>query len=217
MSSRVHRAFPSSENAPLLVASSKSRIGQNTTKASNTTTLRDDDDNGFETSFSSSSAMIKRGGRAIGIIVAFFILGAGCVVGMSSRVSQKGVVEEGFVAKAKTTIVSSSNNNNNNDDDDDDDAFGTMRSSKPPPRKSSVREHHHQHQQKLGMELDGYDLDANAFGGDIWHVPFEYYKDTVGIGEVLAPWVERIVGGGHVVVNGRSEEAPRRDEIHASV
>ena len=115
MSSRVHRAFPSSENAPLLVASSKSRIGQNTTKASNTTTLRDDDDNG-ETSFSSSSAMIKRGGRAIGIIVAFFILGAGCVVGMSSRVSQKGVVEEGFVAKAKTTIVSSSNNNNNDDD-----------------------------------------------------------------------------------------------------
>ena len=109
--SSVHRAFPSSENAPLLVASS-SIIGQNTTKASNTTTLRDDDDNG-ETSFSSSSAMIKRGGRAIGIIVAFFILGAGCVVGMSSRVSQKGVVEEGFVAKAKTTIVSSSNNNNN--------------------------------------------------------------------------------------------------------
>jgi len=158
----------------LLVASS-SIIGQNTTKASNTTTLRDDDDNG-ETSFSSSSAMIKRGGRAIGIIVAFFILGAGCVVGMSSRVSQKGVVEEGFVAKAKTTIVSSSNNNNN--DDDGDDAFGTMRSSKPPPRKSSVREHHHHQQQKLGMELDGYDLDANAFGGDIWHVPFEYYKDT---------------------------------------
>ena len=172
--SSVHRAFPSSENAPLLVASS-SIIGQNTTKASNTTTLRDDDDNG-ETSFSSSSAMIKRGGRAIGIIVAFFILGAGCVVGMSSRVSQKGVVEEGFVAKAKTTIVSSSNNNNN--DYDGDDAFGTMRSSKPPPRKSSVREHHHHQQQKLGMELDGYDLDANAFGGDIWHVPFEYYKDT---------------------------------------
>ena len=163
-------AFPSSENAPLLVASS---IGQNTTKASNTT-LRDDGNRETSSSFSSSSAMIKRGGRAIGI-VAFFILGAGCVVGMSSRVSQKGVVEEGFVAKAKTTIVSSSNNNNN--DDDDDAAFGTMRSSKPPPRKSSVREHQHQ-QQKLGMELDGYDLDANAFGGDIWHVPFEYYKDT---------------------------------------
>ena len=66
--SSIVGAFPSSENAPLLVASS-SIIGQNTTKASNTTTLRDDDDNG-ETSFSSSSAMIKRGGRAIGIIVA---------------------------------------------------------------------------------------------------------------------------------------------------
>ena len=179
--SSIVGAFPSSENAPLLVASSS--MGQNTTKASNSTTLRDDG-NGESSSFSSSSsAMIKRGGRAIGIVVACFILGAGCVVGMSSRVSQKGVVEEGFVAKAKTTIVSSSsnNNNNNNNNDDDDDAaaaFGRRRSSKAPPRKSSVREHQHQHQQKLGMELDGYDLDANAFGGDIWHVPFEYYKDT---------------------------------------
>ena len=31
---------------------------------------------------------------------------------------------------------------------------------------------------KLGSFETGYDLDANAFDGDVWHVPFEFYRDT---------------------------------------
>ena len=141
-------AFPSSENAPLLVASSSS-----------SSSVRRNDDDGF----GRETSTIKRGGGRFAIgVIAFVILGAGCVVGMSSSsfhsshrsVSLEKGVEEGFAR--------------------------VVRSSKPLLRRSEQQQQRQRQRQKLllGNGMDGYDLDANAFAGDVVHVPFEFYKAT---------------------------------------
>ena len=109
------------------------------------------DDGGRETS--SSAPAIKRG-SAIVVVAAAFILGAGCFVASSFH-SSRSPVEEGAspLFAAKTT---------SND--------ASVRSSSKPNSEQP---------QKLGESFStGYDLDANAFAGDVVHVPFEFYKAT---------------------------------------